>query len=173
MGRQPARTGAATTWAMIAAGDHSMAIQTNGTLWGWGYNLYGQVGDGTTVNVTTGPKQIGLGTTWSVVSSGSGHSIATQTNGTLWGWGYNALYGSVGDGTAVRTSRPRCGSDKPAGRPTICPKCGCSGLALPPGPPPERTAGGIFQTGRNPPWVCPYPTQTVPPHPYTQTFGCP
>jgi len=50
-----------TSWAttpQIAAGYHSLALQSNGTLWAWGYNNSGQLGDGTTTNRTS-PVQIG------------------------------------------------------------------------------------------------------------------
>ena len=75
-----------------------MAIKTNGTLWGWGDNGSGQLGDGTTVEKDS-PEQIGTDDDWAVVTAGEGHTLAIKTNGTLWAWGNNEL-GQLGDGTA-------------------------------------------------------------------------
>ena len=70
------RSAPLTTWATLAAGGAPQlcATQTDGTLWCWGYNAYGQVGDGTS---TTGPRlvQIGAATTWATVDSGGYHNL--------------------------------------------------------------------------------------------------
>ncbi|KJR41726.1 hypothetical protein MCHI_002378 [Candidatus Magnetoovum chiemensis] len=51
------------TWTAVAAGsEHSLGIKTDGTLWAWGYNHYGQLGDGTTTNSTT-PVQVSSSST--------------------------------------------------------------------------------------------------------------
>jgi alpha-tubulin suppressor-like RCC1 family protein len=39
-----------TNWKSIAGGNHSIGVMTNGSLWTWGLNFFGQLGDGTTVN---------------------------------------------------------------------------------------------------------------------------
>ena len=75
-----------------------------GKLFGWGYNGYGQLGDGTTVHRSS-PVQIGTGTTWSTISGGYGQTIATKTDGTLWAWGGN-IKGELGDGTELPKSSP-------------------------------------------------------------------
>jgi len=94
---EPRRVGAANDWAQISAGAaHStFAIKTNGTLWAWGYNTYGQLGDNTTTQ-RPAPIQIGDNTDWAEVAS-SHHTLAVRTDGSLWAWGYNA-YGQVGNG---------------------------------------------------------------------------
>jgi hypothetical protein len=74
-----------------------MAIKTNGTLWAWGLNGSGQLGDGTTIDKNS-PVQIGTATNWASISSAEYHNIAVKTNGTLWAWGANN-YGQLGDGT--------------------------------------------------------------------------
>src|SRR3989304_1023492 len=93
---------ASTNWASVSAGAlHTIAIKRDDTLytlWAWGYNASGRLGDGTTTNRTT-PTQIGTATTWSSVSAGVYHTVAIKTDGTLWAWGYNELYGQLGDGT--------------------------------------------------------------------------
>jgi len=98
--------GGFTDWCQLSAGwIHSMGVRSNGTIWGWGYNCYGGLGDGTAYynendNHRSSPVQvIGGFTDWCQVSAGAGHSAAIRTNGTLWTWGYNC-YGGLGDGTA-------------------------------------------------------------------------
>ena len=57
-------------WAYVSAGDsHTVAIRTDGTLWAWGQNYYGQLGDGTTTD-RNAPVQIGTDDDWAYVSAG-------------------------------------------------------------------------------------------------------
>lgn len=87
----------AQCYIKIAAGDsHTLAIRIDGTLWAWGRNDYGQLGDGSTVNKNT-PTQIGLDNNWQQIDAFGYQSIALKTDGSLWGWGRND-YGQVGDG---------------------------------------------------------------------------
>jgi alpha-tubulin suppressor-like RCC1 family protein len=102
----PTQVGTATDWKSVSAGFRSMdfaigpftsAIKTNGTLWAWGANEVGQLGDGTTVPKTS-PRQVGLSTNWAQISSkGIGFSAAIKTDGTLWAWGRNN-FGQLGLG---------------------------------------------------------------------------
>jgi uncharacterized delta-60 repeat protein len=95
----------AQCWKSVSnKGGHVMAVKTNGTLWGWGGNFNGQLGDGTLVNKNV-PTQIGSGTNWSVVAAGQNHTIAVKTDGTLWAWGQN-YFGQLGDGTNTDKSTP-------------------------------------------------------------------
>lgn len=87
----------------IAAGtNHSLAITTDGILYAWGANGWGQLGDGTTTQ-STSPVQIGVDSDWQKVAAGYAHSLALKTDDTLYGWGYNT-YGQLGDGTAWMAS---------------------------------------------------------------------
>src|SRR3990170_1702479 len=99
---------ASTNWASVSAGAlHTIAIKRDDTLytlWAWGYNASGRLGDGTTTNRTT-PTQIGTATTWSSVFSGEHHTAAIKTNGTLWAWGRNNS-GQLGDGTIISKTTP-------------------------------------------------------------------
>ena len=74
-------------------------------LWTWGCNASGQLGDGTVVSRSSPGTTAGGGTTWCQVSSGTNHSAAIKTNGTLWSWGNNTN-GRLGDGTVVNRSSP-------------------------------------------------------------------
>ena len=98
---------AGTNWKQVGCGsNHTAAIKTDGTLWLWGYNSYGQLGDNTIVNKSSPVQTIAGGTNWKQVSSGgSKHIAAIKTDGTLWTWGYNS-YGQLGDNTAVSKSSP-------------------------------------------------------------------
>ncbi|WNG45970.1 RCC1 repeat-containing protein [Archangium minus] len=85
----------------IAAGAyHTLAIKQDGTLWAWGHNGDGQLGDGSTTDRLT-PVQVLSGV--SAVFAGDSHTLALKQDGTLWGWGRNA-YGQLGDSTP--TDRP-------------------------------------------------------------------
>ena len=65
---------------------HSLAIDTNGTLWAWGSNYMGQLGDSTNGSKTT-PVPIRQETKFTAVSAGAFHSLAIDNNGNLWDWG--------------------------------------------------------------------------------------
>ncbi len=78
----PVQVGSLTNWKDIACGDqHTLAIKTDGTLWAWGRNSFGQLGDGT-VTWKSSPVQIGSFTDWKSVScggsSGASSSAATR-----------------------------------------------------------------------------------------------
>ncbi len=61
---------AAAGWASVAAGGlHTVAVRTDGTLWAWGRNCYGQLGDGTTTD-RPAPERIGTATSWASVAAG-------------------------------------------------------------------------------------------------------
>ncbi|MBC7524999.1 MAG: T9SS type A sorting domain-containing protein [Flavobacterium sp.] len=95
-------TTTAQCWAKVAAGSaHTLAIKTDGTLWAWGYNAYGQLGIGNLINKNI-PTQVGTDTDWKDVDA-SLNSMAQKTDGTLWTWGRNQ-YGELGNGTVNGTA---------------------------------------------------------------------
>jgi len=106
--------GGFTDWKSMSAGNnHSLAIRGNGILYAWGGNTYGQLGDGTTSNRSSPVSVVGGFTDWTFISAGSNISIFNQSasagirsNGTLWAWGYNQVYGALGDGTLTDRSSP-------------------------------------------------------------------
>ena len=92
-------------WKQISCGTgHTMAIKTDGSLWAWGYNNAGQLGD-STQNNRNKPVKIGSSTDWKQVSAGAYHTLALKTDGTLWAWGNNT-YGELGDNTTSSKISP-------------------------------------------------------------------
>lgn len=101
----PVQIGALSDWSLVANGHYSsFAIKTNGTLWAWGRNNFGQLGVNDGVNKSS-PIQVGSGTTWLDVTSGQYFSGAVKTDGTLWTWGRNNV-GQLGNDNSVTTSSP-------------------------------------------------------------------
>jgi len=93
----PVQVGTLTNWKQVACGYyHIEAIKTDGTLWAWGYNAYGQLGNGTTGIFYSSPIQVGTDTNWKQVSCGNYMTAAIKTNGTLWTWGVNG-FGQLGN----------------------------------------------------------------------------
>ena len=72
--------------AVATGSTHTLAVASDGTLWSWGDNSYGQLGNGTKA-ASSVPKQIGTDSDWLSVAAGSYHSIALKTDGSLYAWG--------------------------------------------------------------------------------------
>ena len=90
----------------IFAGDYGvLAIDKSEKLWGWGYNYYGQLGDGTSKNNRLSPVQIKVNFNPVQLSMGSFHTLAIDENDNLWTWGYN-YNGQLGDGTEIDKTTP-------------------------------------------------------------------
>jgi len=98
----PIGGGTQSKWAQISAGQsHSCAIKSDGTLWCWGGDASGELGNGATTGDQTSPNQEStLATDWASVSAGEGATCATKINGTLWCWGADS-YGKLGNGATA------------------------------------------------------------------------
>ncbi|WP_432939423.1 fibronectin type III domain-containing protein [Kribbella sp. CA-253562] len=89
----------------IAGGrDMSYALRSDGTVWGWGLNTTGQVGDATTT-MRTRPVRVGSLTGVTAISGGRDHGLAVRSDGTVWAWGDNTQ-GQVGDGSLTNRLTP-------------------------------------------------------------------
>jgi len=89
--------------AVAAGDDHSLVLKSDGTVWAWGGNHDGQLGNGSTsFNRTTTPVQVKNLTEVTAVALGSGYSLAQKSDGTAWAWGGNA-YGYLGNGKIADT----------------------------------------------------------------------
>ena len=95
----PIQVSDATTWKFPPSGashtaETSVLVKTDGTLWSWGYNTYGMLGQNSVVHISS-PTQI-PGTTWNTAIMGRNNTMATKTDGTLWTWGnnYRGVFGT-------------------------------------------------------------------------------
>lgn len=87
-------------------GGHGLALSTEGSLWSWGDNSYGQLGIGSTVSSLT-PAAISLpaGKKVKKIASGGFHSLALMTDGSVWGWG-RGNNGQLGTGLSANKTSP-------------------------------------------------------------------
>lgn len=94
-------------WKKVAQGENfTVALKEDGTLWVWGRNLYGLLGNGTfTATEIKHPTQIGTDTNWTDVSTGRYFALGKKANGDLYGWGAND-YGQLGLGHNTNVSAP-------------------------------------------------------------------
>src|SRR5207253_7005200 len=67
---------------------HSLAIKSDGSLWSWGYNNYGQLGNGS-VGQQWFPALVNGVSNVTAGAAGTYHSVAAKSDGTVWAWGYN------------------------------------------------------------------------------------
>ncbi len=102
------------SWNYISIGSKStVSIDSNGQVWGWGNNGYGQLGNNSISQVCTPVSIQGYKKTFCNISSGYFNTIGIDKNGQVWGWGYN-YYGQLGNNsvTSERTPVSILGSKK-------------------------------------------------------------
>jgi uncharacterized repeat protein (TIGR02543 family) len=94
----------------ISAGAYfSLALKSNGTIWAWGANYYGQIGTGSDADEYVAiPTQVATSSndTFKSISAGTDHTLALRTDGTLWAWGGNTE-GQLGINSRVAHNVPQ------------------------------------------------------------------
>jgi len=94
-----------TNWRSVSLGINlSAAIKTDGSLWLWGCNTTGQIGNNSAASQSSPVQTVSGGTNWRSVSLG-GHSAAIKTDGSLWMWG-TGTSGQLGDNSNASQSSP-------------------------------------------------------------------
>ena len=91
--------------AIAGGGNHTCAVMTGGGVACWGWNLYGQLGNGTTKKALVPGAVTGLGSGVAAIATGFMHSCALLSSGSVMCWGNNS-YGQVGDGTTADRMTP-------------------------------------------------------------------
>jgi alpha-tubulin suppressor-like RCC1 family protein len=98
--------GGFTDWCQVSAGyNHSLGLRSNGSLWSWGSNNLGQLGNGNATTSSSPVSVVGGFTDWCRVSTGNNHNLGLRSNGSLWSWGNNNL-GQLGDLTSSNKLSP-------------------------------------------------------------------
>jgi alpha-tubulin suppressor-like RCC1 family protein len=101
----PARvSGLFPATSVSAGGKHALARRSDGTVWAWGRNNFGQIGDGTNTNRNVPVDVSGLGGV-AAIAGGAEHSLALKTDQTVWAWGDNSD-GQLGNGTYAGSNVP-------------------------------------------------------------------
>ena len=102
----PVQVGGLSNVVDVSAGySHSVAVKSDGTVWAWGYDAYGQLGNGTTAPNSDAPVQVSRLTEVETVAAAGDHTLAVEGDGTVWAWGAN-WDGALGDGTTTDRSTP-------------------------------------------------------------------
>ncbi|PSJ95168.1 regulator [Brevibacillus fortis] len=97
---------AASNAVSSAAGQgHSLILKSDGTVWAWGDNSYGQLGDGAPAVKANVPFKVKGITNVSRIAAGSNHSVALKADGTVWSWGLNSS-GELGNSGSGNSSKP-------------------------------------------------------------------
>ena len=101
----PGGVGYLTDVIQVAAGvNYSLALKSDGTVWTWGYNSSGQLGNGTTTNSLSPVQVNGLNGVVNLAACGF-HNLAVKADGSVWAWGQN-YHGELGIGTTTIASSP-------------------------------------------------------------------
>ena len=88
-------------FSLRSSGYHVVSIKSDGTLWGWGYSSFGQLGNTNMTNPI--PFQLSTDTDWHKTFAGVANAFFIKTNGTLWGIG-NSEFGLLGNGSTTQVN---------------------------------------------------------------------
>ena len=86
--------------AVAAGNEHSLALKSDGTVWGWGSNSNGQLGNGVTAGSQPSPVPVSVLTNVTAIAAGVNFSLALKGDGSVWAWGYNGS-GQLGDNSII------------------------------------------------------------------------
>src|SRR5258708_1760631 len=101
----PGQVTSLTGVAAVAGGEiHSLALKGDGTVWAWGYNGEGELGNRSNANSNV-PVQASVLAGVMAIAGGYYHSLALKSDGTVWAWGYNPD-GELGNGSNVDSNLP-------------------------------------------------------------------
>ena len=136
----PTQIGSSVDWLTISAGGtHCLALKTNGELWSWGADFFGELGNPTIAdNSRFEPTRVGLDTNWKKVSAYDSSSLALKTDGSFWGWGRNDK-GLLGDGTTIDKNVPTSSNTFPNCQNIFC---GSNSFVI-------KSNGDLVGTGNN------------------------
>jgi alpha-tubulin suppressor-like RCC1 family protein len=99
-------------WKDVAMGSSfTAAVKYDGTLWTWGLNVQGQLGDGTKVNRSSPVQTKSLGTNWLNVTAGITNVVAVKQDNSMWAWGGDTIFGCY-RGYNVASPVEVCGNTK-------------------------------------------------------------
>ena len=90
--------------AIMGGEVHNVALKSDGTVWAWGANIFGQLGNGSTNEAHTPVQVSGLSSVTALGGRGY-HTLAIDAGGSVWGWGWNSA-GELGNGTTNPTTVP-------------------------------------------------------------------
>ena len=93
--------------AIAAGAEHGLALKDDGTVWAWGYNFFGQLGNGTTTDSSSKPVQVSELDGIDSIAAGGSFSLALKDDGTVWAWGNN-WFGQLGDGASTDGTPTTC-----------------------------------------------------------------
>ena len=91
--------------ALAAGSEHSLVLKEDGTVWAWGNNSYGQLGNAAAGYGSSTPVQVSNLSGVKAIAASDEHNLALKEDGTVWAWGKNN-YGQLGDGTTTNRTTP-------------------------------------------------------------------
>lgn len=100
----PVSTLTGVTAIAASGGGHSLALKNDNTVWAWGYNYFGALGNGTNASSNI-PVSVSTLTGVIAIASGDLHSFALKNDNTVWTWGKNN-FGQLGNGTTIDSNIP-------------------------------------------------------------------